>query len=70
MIGIELGDLPPVEGNADLPALRMTKELMASGMLVIPSGERTIRLLPPLNISKAEADEALAILGKVLAIKG
>lgn len=70
MIGIELGDLPPVEGNADLPALRMTKELMASGILVIPSGERTIRLLPPLNISKAEADEALAILGKVLAIKG
>jgi acetylornithine/N-succinyldiaminopimelate aminotransferase len=66
MIGIELNDLPPVEGNADLPALRMTKELMAAGMLVIPSGERTIRLLPPLNISKAEADEALALLTKAL----
>ena len=66
MIGIELGDLPPMEGNTDLPALRMTKELMAAGMLVIPSGERTIRLLPPLNISKAEADEALALLAGVL----
>jgi 4-aminobutyrate aminotransferase-like enzyme len=34
--------------------------------LVIPSGERTIRLLPPLNITKAEADEALMILKNVL----
>jgi predicted acetylornithine/succinylornithine family transaminase len=66
MLGIELNDLPLVEGVAVTPALRMTKELMAAGMLVIPSGERTIRLLPPLNISKAEADEALALLTKVL----
>jgi len=33
---------------------------------VIPWGERTIRLLPPLNITKAEADEALSILKRVL----
>jgi 4-aminobutyrate aminotransferase-like enzyme len=39
---------------------------MKAGLLVIPSGERTIRLLPPLNITKAEADKALAILKKVL----
>jgi len=32
---------------------------------VIPSGERTIRLLPPLTISREEADEALAILNSV-----
>jgi len=62
MIGIELNDLPQ-EG---VPSLLMTKELMKAGLLVIPSGERTIRLLPPLNISKEEADEALAILKKVL----
>ena len=62
MIGIELNDLPQ-EG---VPSLLMTKELMKAGLLVIPSGEQTIRLLPPLNISKEEADEALAILKKVL----
>lgn len=62
MIGIELNDLTQ-EG---VPSLLMTKELMKAGLLVIPSGERTIRLLPPLNISKEEADEALAILKKVL----
>jgi acetylornithine/N-succinyldiaminopimelate aminotransferase len=46
MLGIELNDLPLVEGVAVTPALRMTKELMAAGMLVIPSGERTIRCFP------------------------
>lgn len=66
MIGIELNDLPSSFGGEGLPSIRATKELMKAGLLVIPSGERTIRLLPPLNITKAEADEALAILRKVL----
>jgi acetylornithine aminotransferase/acetylornithine/N-succinyldiaminopimelate aminotransferase len=64
MIGIELNDLHSAGEGA--PALLMTKALMKVGLLVIPSGERTLRLLPPLNITKAEADEALAILKKVL----
>jgi len=66
MIGIELNDLPLSFGGEGAPSIRATKELMKEGLLVIPSGERTIRLLPPLNITKAEADEALAILKKVL----
>ena len=67
MIGIELNDLTAVADAAkETPALRVTKALMAAGLLVIPSGERTIRLLSPLNIARAEADKALAILGKVL----
>jgi acetylornithine aminotransferase/acetylornithine/N-succinyldiaminopimelate aminotransferase len=66
MIGIELNDLPASFGGEGLPSIRTTKELMKVGLLVIPSGERTIRLLPPLNITKAEADQALAILKKVL----
>ena len=66
MIGIELNDPPSSFGGEGLPSIRATKELMKAGLLVIPSGERTIRLLPPLNITKAEADEALGILKKVL----
>ncbi len=62
MIGIELNDL----AGEGLPSIIATKALMAVGLLVIPSGERTIRLLPPLNITKSEANEALAILKKVL----
>lgn len=66
MIGIELNDLPSSFGGEGAPSIRAAKELMKAGLLVIPSGEKTIRLLPPLNITKAEADEALAILKKVL----
>jgi len=66
MIGIELNDLPASFGGEGLSSIRATKALMAEGLLVIPSGDRTIRLLPPLNITKAEAEEALAILRKVL----
>lgn len=62
MIGIELNDLT----GEGLPSIIATKALMAAGLLVIPSGERTIRLLPPLNITKTEADQALAILREVL----
>jgi acetylornithine aminotransferase/acetylornithine/N-succinyldiaminopimelate aminotransferase len=62
MIGIELNDL----AGEGLPSIMATKALMAAGLLVIPSGERTIRLLPPLNITKTEADRALAILREVL----
>ncbi|MFZ0434664.1 MAG: aspartate aminotransferase family protein [Chthoniobacterales bacterium] len=66
MIGIELNDLPASFGGEGFPSIRATKELMKAGLFVIPSGERTIRLLPPLNITKAEADKALGILKKVL----
>ena len=62
MIGIELNDL----AGEGLPSIIATKALMAAGLLVIPSGERTIRLLPPLNITRAEADEALSILKNIL----
>lgn len=66
MIGIELNDLSTSFGGEGSPSIRATKELMNAGLLVIPSGERTIRLLPPLNIARDEAAEALAILKKVL----
>jgi len=66
MIGIELNDLPASFGGEGLPSIRATKALMAEGLLVIPSGERTIRLLPPLTITGEEADEALVILRRVL----
>ncbi len=58
MLGIQL-----TEGIA---ALEVVKALMAEGLLTIPAGERVVRLLPPLNITAAEADEALGVLGRVL----
>lgn len=51
MVGIEL--------QAGLSALDAVKALMAAGLLTIPAGERVIRLLPPLNVTPAEIDEAV-----------
>ena len=68
MIGIELNELAPVDGASVSAALRITKELMQEGLLVIPSGDRTLRLLPPLTITKSEADEALRKIKQVLSV--
>ncbi len=70
MIGMELvPDIKDRLGLADdrSPALALTTLLMDAGLLVIPAGERTIRFLPPLNITHADMDAALGILRSVLA---
>jgi len=62
MIGI---DLHASEGeNVALP---LVKKLMAGGLLTIPAGERVVRLLPPLNLTRAEASEALEKIAAALA---
>jgi acetylornithine/N-succinyldiaminopimelate aminotransferase len=54
--------------TAKPPALRLTLKLIEHGLLVVPAGENVIRLLPPLNVTAAECDEAIAILRDVLAL--
>jgi acetylornithine/N-succinyldiaminopimelate aminotransferase len=61
MIGIELADSD--DRNAAIP---FVKKLMAAGLLAIPAGERVIRLLPPLNVTGTEIDEALEKIGRSL----
>ena len=39
---------------------------MEHGLLVPPAGPNTFRLLPPLNVTDAEIDEALAIVHATL----
>lgn len=41
--------------------------LIEKGVLAITAGKNAVRLLPPLSISKAEMDEALAIMKEVFA---
>ena len=67
LLGIEVEDLPPLEGEEGTVALRLTKRLIQAGLLVVPAGEQTIRLLPPLNVTAAECEEAAQILHHVLA---
>jgi acetylornithine aminotransferase/acetylornithine/N-succinyldiaminopimelate aminotransferase len=66
LLGAEVADFAPNQGEEGTPALRLTKRLIAAGLLVVPAGDNTIRLLPPLNVTAAECDEAVAILSRVL----
>jgi acetylornithine/N-succinyldiaminopimelate aminotransferase len=61
MVGFELAEGP--EANVAIP---FVKKLMAAGLLAIPAGDRVVRLLPPLNVTTAEVDEALEIIGRSL----
>ncbi len=44
----------------------MVDRLHDAGLLTVPSGTHAIRWLPPLNVSRAEIDEAAALLRGVL----
>jgi acetylornithine/succinyldiaminopimelate/putrescine aminotransferase len=71
LLGVELRDFRWKDGSGDdgkTPALRLTLKLIDRGLLVVPAGENVIRLLPPLNVSPAECDEAAAILRDTLAL--
>jgi len=46
--------------------LILTPQLAGEGLLVIPSGNNSVRFLPPYNITAQQIDEALAIVQKVI----
>ncbi len=56
MIGVEL----------DREVKDTVAKCATAGLLLIPAGTHTFRLAPPLTISNAEADQALAIIEKAL----
>lgn len=60
--GLMLGVIVDPEERAAL-----VSQIMEKGVLVLTAGTEAIRLLPPLSISKAEMEEALAVLKEVLA---
>ncbi len=64
-VGLNPGRLEVAEGKT--PAQEACGRLLEAGLLVPPAGAETIRLLPPLNVSDAEVDEALEILRATLA---
>jgi len=48
------------------PASFMVERLHDAGLLTIPSGTHAVRWLPPLNVKRAEIDEAAEIVARVL----
>lgn len=67
LLGLEIADFAPHAGETGTPAQRLARRLMEAGLLVVPAGDSVIRLLPPLNVSAAECDDAVTILRDVLA---
>lgn len=52
------------------PSLFIVDRLHEAGLLTVPSGTHAIRWLPPLNVSRAEIDEAAEITRTILARLG
>jgi acetylornithine/N-succinyldiaminopimelate aminotransferase len=73
LLGIEL-DVAAVAAArlpaAATPALQISNACLAAGLLTVAAGPGVLRLLPPLNVSDADCDAALAILARVLAPGG
>jgi acetylornithine/succinyldiaminopimelate/putrescine aminotransferase len=67
LLGIALDPalIPTPEGKT--PALVIVSRLMERGLIVPPAGPNTFRLLPPLNVTDDEVDEALVTIHSVLA---
>ena len=63
MIGIELASsIPALANDGKAPSLQFVSRLHDAGLLTIPSGTQVIRLLPPLNLTRAQADEGIGII--------
>ncbi|MGI8935441.1 MAG: aminotransferase class III-fold pyridoxal phosphate-dependent enzyme, partial [Phormidesmis sp.] len=52
--------------DTDIVALDIVKAALEEGLLVIPAGPRVVRLVPPLIVTAAEVDEAIALLDRTL----
>ncbi|MES2921380.1 MAG: acetylornithine/succinylornithine family transaminase [Verrucomicrobiota bacterium] len=63
-IALDPARIPVPEGKT--PALVVVGMLMERGLIVPPAGPNTFRLLPPLNVTDAEVDEALVTIHSVL----
>ncbi|MEW6161257.1 MAG: aminotransferase class III-fold pyridoxal phosphate-dependent enzyme, partial [Verrucomicrobiota bacterium] len=67
IIGIELEPSHPRFRESDKPAaMQFVNRLHAAGLLTIPSGTQVLRLLPPLNLTRPQAEEGIQIFESVV----
>jgi acetylornithine/N-succinyldiaminopimelate aminotransferase len=70
MIGIELSEkerIPAFVGSDKAAAIQFVGKLHEAGVLTIPAGTQIVRLLPSLNLTRAEAEQGLQIIESVVA---
>ena len=70
-IGFELDaarleNSPAIKSSGKPPSIFVARELLTAGLMAVPAGPAVVRWLPPLNIDRANAAEALNIMKSVL----
>ena len=71
MLGFELApNIAALTVEGKMPSSLLTSRLQEEGLLVIPAGQNVLRLLPPLNLSRGDAEEGLIIIERVIAKLG
>lgn len=69
LLGLELVEKERISAFASsdkTAAVQFTNRMQAAGVLVIPAGAQTIRLLPPLNLHPNEAGEGISKIEEVI----
>ena len=69
MLGIELQEadqVPSFSTSQTPPSLQVVHRLHEAGVLTIPSGNQIVRLLPALNLPRAQAEEGITLITKVI----
>ena len=69
MLGFELAEkdrIPAFASGSKTSSAQFVDRLHAAGLLTVPAGPRVVRLLPPLNLDLAQAEEGLEIIGQVV----
>jgi acetylornithine/N-succinyldiaminopimelate aminotransferase len=69
MLGFELVEKQQIRafaGSDPTASIQFVNRLHAAGLLTVPSGAQVVRLLPALNLTQADAEEGLRIIGEVV----
>ena len=69
MLGFELAEkekIPALAGNEKAASIQFANRLHEAGLLTVPSGAQVVRLLPALNLTRAEAEEGISIIEAVV----
>ena len=71
MIGFELDEdklnaLESVKASGKPASIWLAAQLIDDGLLVVPAGPKVVRWLPPMNLTEAQATEALQIFHRTL----
>ena len=69
MLGVEIAEkeaIPAFAASDKSASAQLVNRLHEAGLLMVPSGNQILRLLPPLNLTRAQAEEGIAILERVV----